>query len=208
MRASGSPADSVEAAADRLLNGLSWLAVPKKRYLFSGESALGATPVPAFMQKLPANPWAILVAKLAERLGANAYGFKLSRLAVQTQDLIPRIAARQDLKRHSGKIAKWLKELTAEQRAAWTDLSALTRGYEDAEAEDALAMFICRLATLMLQNHHLALTSLQAMRANATVIWDLERFIVSDAYSDLRKNLETQSRVPVPNALARLSTIC
>ncbi len=207
IRQSGSPADSIEASADKLLSGLSWLATPKRRYLFSTDAAFGATAIPAFMQKLPANAWSILVAKLAERLGANAWGFRLSRLHAQTQDLIPRIAARQDLRQHSGKIAKWLKDLAPEQRAAWTDLTQLTRAFDDDQAQDALAMFICRLATLMFQNHHMALASLHAMRASAAIVWDLEQFIVSDAYSDLRKKLETQNRVLVPNALQRMTSI-
>lgn len=207
MRPSGNPADSIEAAADKLLSSLSWLATPKRRFLFSTDTALGATAVPAFMQKLPTNAWSILVARLADRLGGNAWGFQLSRLHGQIADLIPRLAARQDLRRHSTKVARWLKDLTAEQRGAWTDLGQLTRAFDDASAQDALAMFICRLATVMHQNHHMALTSLQAMRASAAVIWDLEQFLVSDAYSDLRKNLDTQNRVIVPNALQRLSSI-
>jgi hypothetical protein len=45
------------------------------------------------------------------------------------------------------------------------------------------------------------------MRAPITVIWDLEAFILSDGYSEIRRRLGTQNRVPVPNALQRLTTI-
>jgi hypothetical protein len=207
VRPSAHPADSVEAAADRLLAGLSWLATPKKRYLFSNEAIVGATAVPAFMQKLPANAWSVLVAKLSDRFGANAWGWKLSRLHQQIVDLIPRLASRQDLRRHSTRVAKWLKDLTPEQRAAWSDLGQLTRAYEDERAQEALAMFVCRLATLMFQNHYLALTSLHAMRASVAIVWDLEQFLVGEVYSDLRKKLETENRVLVPNALQRLVSI-
>lgn len=207
MRASGAPSDSIEGAVDRMLAGLSWLATPKRRYLFSTDAALGSTAIPAFMQKLPTNPWSILVARLAERLGANAFGFKLSHLQSLTQDIFPRVATRQDLRKHSGKVAKWLKELSADQRAAWSDLTQLTRLFDDAAGQDALSMFLCRLATLMFQNHHMALTSLHAMRAQASLIWDLEQFIVGEAYTDLRRKLETHSRVLVPNSLQRLTTI-
>ncbi len=208
MRVSGHPTDSVESSAEKLLSGLSWLATPKKRYRFSHESAVapGLT-VPGFMQVLPANPWAILVAKLSERFGINAWGWKLSTLNNLIVDLIPRLATRADLRHQSGRVAQWLKTLAPEQRAAWSDLSQLTRAMSDDEAQDALATFVCRLATLMYQNHYLALTSLQAMRARVAVIWDLERWIVSDGYSELRRKLETANRVLVPNSLQRLTVI-
>jgi hypothetical protein len=45
------------------------------------------------------------------------------------------------------------------------------------------------------------------MRADAAIIWDCERFILSDAYSDSRRRLGVAHRVPVPNALQRLTTI-
>lgn len=201
------PSDSVEAKVDKMLGELSWLEPPKRRYRFSFEATLGGTSVPQFMQVLPANPWSVLVARLAERLGINAWGWRLSRLHDQIVDLIPRLASRQDLRRHSGKVSSWLKKLTPEQRAAWQDLANLSRSLEDDRAADALAMFVCRMATVMLQNHHMALTSLHAMRASAAVIWDLESWIVSEPYSELRQKLGTFNRVPVPNALQRLATI-
>ena len=70
-----------------------------------------------------------------------------------------------------------------------------------------MACFVCRLATVIYQNHHMALTSLQAMRAPVGVIWDLETFLLGDGYSDIRLKLQSQSRVLVPNALKRLTTI-
>ena len=205
-RLKGHPPDSVEGRVERLLANLSWLEAPKKHFRFSFEAAGSPLPLPGFAQVLPANPWAVLVAKLSERFGVSAWGWKLSRLHGEISDLIPRLATRQDLGRHSGKVAKWLRELTPERRAAWQDLSQLTRSMDDDQAADALASFICRLATVIYENHFLALTSLQAMRAPAAVIWDLERWIVSDAYSEIRKNLHTSHRILVPNSLVRLES--
>lgn len=200
-------ADSIEAKVEKMLGELSWLMAPKKRYRFSYEAALGGTQIPAFMQVLPTNAWSVLVARLADRLGMNAWGWKLSRLHDQIVDLIPRLASRQDAKRHTGAVSSWLKKLTPDQRSAWQDMATLSRALDDERAADALAIFVCRLATVMFQNHYMALTSLQSMRANATVIWDLENWILSENYGDIRKRLKTHATVPVPNALQRLRSI-
>lgn len=207
MRISAPPADSVEAQVDKALMAVPWLKASKRRFRFSFEGGTSGTSLPAFMQVLPANPWSILVARLADRLGVNAWAWKLSYLHAQVIDLIPRLASRQDLRRHSGKVAKWLKDLSPEQRAAWQDLALLSRAMEDDKAQEALACFLCRLATVVYQNHYMALTSLQAMRAPASVIWDLENFLLSESYTDIRLKLQSQNRVLVPNALQRLTSI-
>ena len=206
VRVAAPPSDSVEAQVDKALGAVPWLQAGRRRYRFSFEGSTG-TSLPPFMQVLPANPWSLLVARLADRLGVNAWGWKLSYLHAQVIDLIPRLASRQDLRRHSGKVAKWLKDLSPEQRAAWQDLALLSRAMEDDKAQEALASFLCRLATVIYQNHFMALTSLQAMRAPVGIIWDLETFVLGESYSDIRLRLQSQSRVLVPNALKRLGTI-
>jgi hypothetical protein len=199
--------DSIESKVDTALARLDWLGAPRKRYRFSFEAAPLGSMMPQFIQVLPSNAWSVVVARFGERLGVNAWGWKLSRLNQQIEGLIPRIASRQDLKRRSGKVADWLKALSPEQRAAWQDLALLSRSLEDDRGAFALAAFVCRLATLIYQNHYMALQSLQTMRAPVEVIWDLERFLLSEAYTEMRKKLGTANRVPVPNALQRLSSI-
>lgn len=60
---------------------------------------------------------------------------------------------------------------------------------------------------MIYQNHFMALTSLQAMRAPVGILWDLETFLLGESYSDVRTKLQSQNRVLVPNALKRLTTI-
>ena len=207
IRSLAHPAASVEAQVDKALLDIDWIPVAKRRYRFSFESALGGTALPAFMQVLPGNAWSLLTVRLAERLGINAWGWRLSRLQAQIIDLIPRLASRQDLRRHSGRVATWLKELRPEQRAAWQDLATLTRTLDDQEAALALASFICRLATVILQNHLAALTSLQTMRAHVAMIWDLEVWLLGEPYSKIRAACGRENRVLVPSILQRLPTI-
>lgn len=195
---------SVEAQVDHALQEISWLAVPRRRFRFSGEHPQ-ATDLPGFMQLLPANPWSLLVGRLCERLGVNAWGWKLSRLNLQIEGLIPRLAVRQDLQRHSAKVAKWLRDLSPEQRAAWQDLISLSRSLDDQEATFGLATFVCRLALVLLPHHLQALTSLQAMRAPVRILWDIESWLIGEAYSDLRESFGLKSRVLVPGTLKRAS---
>jgi len=53
----------------------------------------------------------------------------------------------------------------------------------------------------------MALTSLQAMRAPVAIMWDLETWLLGDGYSQLRVEMGTSTRVPVPNSLIKLTTI-
>jgi len=207
MRHAASPPASIEAKVDKALQDMDWLPVAKRRYRFSFESALGGSALPSFMHVLPGNAWSLLTVRLAERLGINSWGWRLSRLHAQIIDLIPRLASRQDLRRHSGRVANWLKDLQPEQRAAWQDLAALSRSLDDQEAALTLAAFICRLATTILQNHYCALTSLQTMRAPVGLIWDLEVWLLGDDYGKIRSGSGSEHRVLVPSILQRLPTI-
>lgn len=206
-RAAAYPADSLERKADDAINRLGWLPALKKRYKFSFDATSGQSKVPGFAQVLPGNLWSVLVAHLSERLGINAFQWKMSFLHDQIIDLVPRMAGRQDLRRNSSKVAKWLKDLAPEQRSAWYDLAALSRAMDDDTARTALAIFVTRLATAICQNHILALTSLQAMRADVEVVWMLESWLLSDSYQAVRKDLGYESRVPVPITLLKIDSI-
>lgn len=201
------PSDSIERKADDSLNALGWLPSPKRRYKFSFSATSGLSKVPAFAQVLPSNLWSIIVAHLSERLGINSFQWKMSSLHDQIVDLIPRMAGRQDMRRHSTKVAAWLKDLGPEQRSAWHDLASLSRTMDDERARDALAVFVTRLATLIFQNHTMAIQSLHAMRASVYVLWMLESWILGDEYRAVRKELGFESRVPVPNMLLKMDSI-
>lgn len=198
-------AGSSEASIEKLLNATDWAPSNKRLYHFGFHGR--KTGIPGFIQILPANPWSCLVGRLSERLGINSWGWSLSHLSTQISDLIPRLASRQDLKRQSSKVAKWLRALTPEQRAAWQDFAQLARVLEDEEAKNVLGVFVCQLATAILQNNALALSSLQAMRAPVNVIWRFESWLLSDTYSKLRQRMGTQARVLVPNSLRRIPSI-
>jgi hypothetical protein len=206
-RVSAAPSDSVEAQADQALGQLDWLPAMRRRYVLSFDQAGGPQDIPAFAQVLPANAWSVLVARLSERLGLNAWRWRLSFLSEQLVDVIPRLASRRDLGRHSNKVAKWLRNLTPEQRGAWQELTSLSRILSDEDALFALSALVCRTAILIMPHHALALSSLMAMRAPVGVRWDLEQFILSTFYGEYRQKLGMMHKVPIPHALLRLTSV-
>ncbi len=207
-RVSTPPAGSIEAEVEKALGELKWLKPVSKKWFFSFDAqTLVGTTLPAFAHILPANLWSMLVLKICERLGIHSWGWKVSRLHEQIADLIPRVATRQDLRRHSTRVASWLRKLRPDERAAWQDLALAAKSLKDEEAQHAIAVFVTRLATTIMQNHHQAITSLQAMRAPVSVIWQLENWIVSSEYSTLRKDFSTRSKVPVPATLQRMDSL-
>lgn len=206
VRVGAAPHDSVESHIDHALGQLEWLPPQRRRYVLSYDQAGDEGDIPAFAQVMPANPWSMLVIRLSHRLGLNVWRWRLSFLAQQIVDVIPRLASSRSLSRHSSKVAKWLRALTPEQRTAWHDLSALASTVSDEEALLCLGKLTCRIATLMLTNHAQALASLVSMRAPVALIWDLEQFILSPVYSEYRQITGISHKVPVPNSLLALSS--
>lgn len=204
-RISSPPADSSEAHADHALAQLDWLPPQRRRYVFSFSQAGSDGDIPAFAQVLPVNLWSVLLSRLSDRLGLTAWHWCLSFLSEQIVDVIPRLATRRDLGRNSNKVGKWLRSLSPDQRAAWQDLSSLSRTMSDAAALHTLSVLVCRTALLIIPNHALALSTLMAMRAPIAVTWDLEQFILSTFYSEYRNGMGLTHKVPIPNSLIRLT---
>ena len=209
--------DSIEATTDQFLNKLDWIGAKKRlRLVQQGQSVTSRRPF--FAQVLPANQWSILLAALTDRLGVNAWQGRLAYLDEKVTDLIPRLASRQDLRRHSSRIARWLRDLTPVQRSAWQDLSRIARSSDlrndlqlgasttggSTTLQSELAMFLCRLTTAIYQNHFMAIKSLQVMRVPVTQVRDLEGWILSEAYTEVRKELKSVVRMPVPSRLVKL----
>jgi hypothetical protein len=207
VRVGAAPHDSVEAHLDQALGQLGWLPIQRRRYVLSYDQAGEDGDIPVFAQVMPANPWSLLVLRLSHRLGLNVWRWRLSFLAEQIVDVIPRLATSRSLGRHSSRVAKWLRALTPEQRTAWHDLSTITRTLNDEEALLCLGKLVCRIATLMMANHAQALGSLISMRAPVAIMWDLEAFILSSFYSEYRQMTGIAHKVPVPNSLLALSTV-
>jgi hypothetical protein len=199
--------DTLEARADAALAALQVLPGARPRFRFFGAKVARATWLPPFMQVLPPTVWGHLVARILERLGAESFGMQASRLDALVRDVNPRVASSRDLRRRSGKVAGWLKSLGAAERLGWQELSLCRRELGDDAAMDALAGFACRLATVIHPHHFVALTSLIQARAPVAVLRDLECFVVSDAYSAMRKAFGTASKVPIPASLEGLSRL-
>jgi hypothetical protein len=191
--------DSFEAQVEATLNKCKWLAPQKYSYHFSYDGVLSSgIQLPGFVDVLPNNLWSYLFVRLGERFGLNAWGWQLSRLHAQVEELLPRLASHASLNRLSGKVAKWLKSLTPEQRSAWQDLVTLHSKIKDDEGVETMADFLCRLSIVIHPAHVQALKSLRTMRAPVAIIWKLENWLASSRYTEVRRQFGTFNRVPVP----------
>ena len=190
--------------AASILNGFRWLQ-NSPDYCAGGRMAADGTPIPAFCEALPGNFWTSLVCEISARMSPGAWRWRTRELCSMIRDVQP-------LRRHhwkplpdqdEGPLNRWLKGLNSEQRNAFYDLSQVCARIDSEEGFYALAVFVCRLATVIYPDHYGALKSLQEMRAPAFVTWELEKWILSPGYTRIREASKTAHSVEIPPSLAR-----
>jgi hypothetical protein len=196
---------SKEFEVDKILNALGWLGNNKRYYQYEDDYFAHSLPIPSFIHVLPDNTWSMLLVKLSQRLGLTAWSWKLSNLKKYIDGLMPQIA--------SGKlggswgVGRWLKNLTPEGRNAWCDLASIINKFSDEQGYEVISILLTRIAMIINQNHIQALNSLRIMRWSVYNIWQLENWLLSDCYTQVRRKFGTMHSVPVPLSLRRMSTI-
>lgn len=182
---------SREQEIQESLAKIEWL--PKMKRVFSSNPSGLWLPKPPFFSSLLDSKWSLLFVSLAQRLGVTAWDWQLSLLHQQIENIIPRMMRGVESPAH-GKVGRWLRNLSPSQRKAWYELAQLSRRFNDEEAQGVIGRFIARLATTLLQDHSLALQDLEKMRAPLRLRWDLEHWILSDTYGDIRRKLAHVSK--------------
>lgn len=196
--------DDQRAQIDRHLDDIPWLNSSRKIYYFSYDSLLARNQqMPSFIRKIPDTVWGLLLTRIVERLSLNLWSWQLSLLIKMIDKAIPKFVTRSRL---TLKAYSWLNSLSPEHRHAWNTFVSLARKISDNRAETLFGALACRLATCTYQNHYQALLSLQLMGAPLPFVWELEKFILADQYSDLRQQLATAHRVAVAPAVAQSLT--
>jgi hypothetical protein len=197
---------SLEKDVATALDKAAWMPKGRKRYRFGVDSESDSSLLrPPFLQSLSVNSWSCALAELAERLGLYAWRWDVKYLASMIEDMLPGTNSRFDVVGRPGKIARWMRSLSPEERAAWNHVQRLAHALDEKQVTDSVGVFLVRLATLFCQNHFQALTSLQAMRAPMGVLNGLERWIVSREYTTVRSRLGSKTIVPVPVDLRQVN---
>lgn len=160
---------------------------PSKRLLSPHPSGLWHSKPPFFASLLDTK-WSLVFMALAQRLGIPTWDWQLSLLHHQIESIIPRMTRGVELP-HAGKIGRWLRSLSPQQRKSWYDLAQIGRRFDDEAAQLLMARLLAKMTTTMLQDHPLALQSLEKMRAPLRMRWDLEHWIASETYGELRRSL-------------------
>lgn len=190
---------------EKFLNSVDQLAPAQKNYYFSYDGMLSRIQqIPIFIRNVPDSVWGLLFVRLVERLSLNLWSWQLTTLVGLIDKVIPRFLTRNSF---TVKAMAWLGTLTPEQRDAWNIFTTIARKMPDPQAKELLGSFICRLTTCMYQNHYQALLSLQLMQVPLPFIWNLEKFILSAEYLQLRKQLGNTHSVVAPRSATTMRSI-
>ncbi len=203
-----SASGGVEREAREALDRAPWLTAGRKRYRFGPDAETDVLRLPApFAKTLPVNAWSAVFGELCERLGAHSWGWRVSTLRAFAEEMIPGVRTKLDLIGRPGKVARWMKSLTPDERSAWNTLQRLSQVLEDETTAEQVMIFVTRLATLFYQNHYQGLTTLQIIRAPLTVLRGLETWVISSEYSRCREQLGTRTLMPVPSDLRAVNPL-
>lgn len=182
-----------------------WMPQPRKMYSSSSSGLWQKKP--PFFGSLLDTKWALLFMALAQRLGIVAWDWQLSLLHHQIEAIVPRMARGSELPMQ-GRVGRWLRALSPQQRKAWYELAQLSRLIDDESSQLLFARFLAKLTTSMLQDHPLALASLEKMRAPLRLRWDLEHWIASETYGELRRSLGSGTIGQYPDEVFALPLLC
>jgi hypothetical protein len=196
------PAGSREAAIDLILNDIPWAPKPRKFYAYGKNTDdTDQVRIPPFAKRMPHNDWSIVVIRLIERLGVPVWGWRIAKLAYTLQTHIATKLKRADHKTFSLRSKSSQGNMKASERAGLADFRLAAKSLNDEQAAVCIAKFVCRLATAMIQNHPQAISALQDMKAPLPLLRDMESWILSESYGELRKLMGTSSRVPIPKQI-------
>ncbi len=200
-------ADSFEGQLEQLLHRCLWLSSSYRKFQYSERSIATHQSLPFFAQLVPHNEWSFVVSQLIDRMSLYAWNWDFHRLGQRIKELLPDMGGRDRIRKLPKPVVKWLKSLNPQQRSAWNDLTICAARPDNSHWGMVLSRMICRLATLIYPHHIQALTTLQKMQAPLWLIWDLERWIVSPEYSELRQSYKIASRVLVPASIQKMPSI-
>lgn len=187
------------------LERATWL--PQVRKMYSSNAKGLWQKKPPFFGNLLDTKWSLLFMGLAQRLGILAWDWQLSLLHHQIEAIVPRMARGSELPMQ-GKVGRWLRALSPQQRKAWYELAQLARQFDDERAQLLLARFLAKLTSCMLQDHILALSSLEKMRAPLKLRWELEHWIASEAYGEVRRSLGSGALGQYPDEVFHQPLLC
>lgn len=185
-----------EELVHAFLATLPWNVVEAKTIVLDRNAATAfGVGIPRFAKYVPADLWSILLVHLTHWFGIHAWDWKLSVL----RNALASHKQANHSSQHGGVLERWSRDLNAEERSAYFQLTRLLPAFEDDERVASLQnRFLSRLTTAIYSHHAMALEALQHMRAPVELIWDLEDWIVSDAYSEIRTERKDHVRIPVP----------
>ena len=93
------------------------------------------------------------------------------------------------------KAASWIQKHSQGKQELWYELARVIEDLKYDRCLELLAIAVTRVATVLDQDHAQSLLSLKRMNVPVSVVWALEKWILSEDYSILRKRMGTKNRV-------------
>jgi hypothetical protein len=137
---------------------------------------------------------------LAERLSIPTWGWSINILQEITRSILPLIGT-ESSSRNPAKLAKWVSNLTSQERSAWADIANSFNGESTEQLSAELTKFICRLGLLVYPGHLSALKTLQQLRMQLEIVRDMEWFILCEDLTHFRTRHNIINRVALPETL-------
>ena len=194
--------DPIKAKISEILETKKLFGKLYKDYSISHAKEFQGLEIPMFSDIILDNTWCKILQEISHRMGISAWKWQVSVLTQLINTLSPSSKTSwQPFQSENAPIAKWLKILSSEQRSSWYDLSQIINKLDDEQGFRILSCFMTRLSTLIYQNHFQALYSLKKMRAPIYLIWDLENWILSSKYNEMRRDYQWENTFKVPHSL-------
>ena len=196
------PKESFDIKLTEVLDSNKLFGKQKKEYTIKTQQQFEGIEIPMFVEVVLDNSWCRIMARISHRMGVSSWNWQVSNLIQSIRSLKQNNTSTwQPFHREDCPIQKWLKNLDADQRTSWHDLSHTIDKLDDEQGFRVLSCFIVRLTTLIYQNHYQALDSLKKMRAPIFLVWDLESWILSPEYSKMRSQYNWEHVFNVPHSL-------
>lgn len=199
------PESSRDKRVTENLIATGWFGTAKKRY--TSMQSIEAGPMsPYFVEAMPVNSWADTMGWISELTAVSYISGKKEKILKISETANSTLQPRSESGNDSFG-AKWIKSLTPQQKMSWHEFIQCLRKMNSVQIDRVLSIFIIRLSTIFYANHLLALQSLSLMGAKIELIRSLENWILSEGLSDLRAEIQVDSKIKVPDFVAHAPLI-
>ncbi|MDD9951325.1 MAG: hypothetical protein OXT67_07135 [Zetaproteobacteria bacterium] len=157
-----------------------------------------AFPTPHFLSSLPDMEYAYLLAAINYRLSLPFWDSQPTKIAEFAHKCANNAQGSGLSKAQKDAFWHWKSRLSRHEKNLWHDFINSSNTVPQEKIIEIFGSFVARSALLIYPNHLAALQALKSARAPATVIWNLEKFMMSVKYQYHRQTLHLSYPLSFP----------